>query len=197
MMKVSVRSMKIILASSSPRRKELLEKLGYPFEIIVKNTKEVFDQEKDVYEALMDVAYQKASDVFKDINGDVIVIGSDTIVHANNKVIGKPKDLSEAYQMIKMISGKSHEVVTSLCLLIRKDGKEYKELTYDKSIVKVMELTDMEIYDWINNNDVLTRAGAYAIQDGFAKYIEGIEGDYFSIVGLPIHKLYLLLKKYL
>ena len=197
MMKVSVRSMKIILASSSPRRKELLEKLGYPFEIIVKNTKEVFDQEKDVYEALMDVAYQKAYDVFKDIKGDVIVIGSDTIVHANNKVIGKPKDLSEAYQMIKMISGKSHEVVTSLCLLIRKDGKEYKELTYDKSIVKVMELTDIEIYDWINNNDVLTRAGAYAIQDGFAKYIEGIEGDYFSIVGLPIHKLYLLLKKYL
>ena len=197
MMKVSVNSMRIILASSSPRRKELLEKLGIPFEIITKNTKEEFDQNKDIYEASMNVAYQKAYDVFKDISSDVIVIGSDTIVHVNNSVVGKPKDLSEAYEMIKMISGKTHEVVTSLCLLIRKDGKIYKELTYDKSIVKVMELTDSEIYDWINNNDVLTRAGAYAIQDGFAKYIEGIEGDYFSIVGLPIHKLYNLLKKYL
>ena len=197
MMKVSVNSMRIILASSSPRRKELLEKLGIPFEIITKNTKEEFDQNKDIYEASMNVAYQKAYDVFKDISSDVIVIGSDTIVHVNNSIVGKPKDLSEAYEMIKMISGKTHEVVTSLCLLIRKDGKIYKELTYDKSIVKVMELTDSEIYDWINNNDVLTRAGAYAIQDGFAKYIEGIEGDYFSIVGLPIHKLYNLLKKYL
>ena len=98
--------------------------------------------------------------------------------------------------MIKLLSGKSHEVISSLCLLIRKDGIEYKELTYDKSIVNVMELTDSEINDWINNHDVLTRAGAYAIQDGFGKYIESINGDYFSIVGLPLHKLYNLLKKY-
>ena len=189
--------MRVILASTSPRRKELLEKLDIPFEIITKNTEEIFDKNKDIYEASMDVSYQKAKAVFDDIEGDIIVIGSDTIVNVDNKVIGKPKDLDEAYNMIKMISGDTHEVISSLCLLVRKDGRVYQELTYDKSIVKVSELNDFEINDWINNHDVLTRAGAYAIQDGFAKYIEYTKGDYFSIVGLPVHKLYELLKKYL
>ena len=188
--------MRIILASSSPRRKELLEKLDIPFEIITKDTKEIFDKSKNVYEASMSVAYDKATTVFSETKGDVIVIGSDTIVYFNNKVIGKPRDNEEAFQMIKEFSGKPHEVISSLCLLIRKNGKEYKELTYDKSIVNVMKLTDSEINDWVNNHDVLTRAGAYAIQDGFGKYIESINGDYFSIVGLPLHKLYILLKKY-
>ena len=188
--------MHIVLASTSPRRKELLEKLDIPFEIISKNTEEVFDDSKSIYDASMDIAYQKAKAVYDDIDGDIIVIGSDTIVVYNNKIMGKPRDLQDAYSMIKDLSGKPHEVISSLCLLIRKNGEEYKELTYDKSIVNVMELTDDEINDWINNHDVLTRAGAYAIQDGFGKYIESIEGDYFSIVGLPIHKLYILLKKY-
>lgn len=188
--------MRIILASTSPRRRELLEKLDIPFEIITKNTEEIFDNKKNIYEASMDVSFAKAQAVYKEIDGDIIVIGSDTIVNFDNKVIGKPKDLNEAYRMIKSFSGNTHEVISSLCLLIRKNGKEYKELTYDKSIVKVANLTDKEIKDWINNHDVLTRAGAYAIQDGFGKYIEWIKGDYFSIVGLPLHKLYNLLKKY-
>ena len=188
--------MKIILASSSPRRRELLEKLDIPFEVKTMNTEEIFDNNKNIYEAGMDVAYAKAKAVYDTLDGDIIVIGSDTIVNFNNKVIGKPKDLQDAFNMIKDFSGKPHEVISSLCLLIRKDGKEYKELTYDKSIVNVMELTDNEIQEWVNNHDVLTRAGAYAIQDGFGKYIESINGDYFSIVGLPLHKLYILLKKY-
>lgn len=188
--------MRIILASTSPRRRELLEKLDIPFEIITKDTKEMFDNTKSIYDASMDIAYQKAKAVYDDIDGDIIVIGSDTIVNYNNVIMGKPKDLQDAYRMIKDLSGKPHEVISSLCLLIRKNGIEYKELTYDKSIVNVMKLTDNEINDWINNHDVLTRAGAYAIQDGFGKYIESIEGDYFSIVGLPLHKLYILLKKY-
>ena len=188
--------MRLILASTSPRRKELLEKLDIPFEIITKNTKEEFDNNKNVYDACMEVAYEKAKAVYDNIEGDIIVIGSDTIVYFNNEVIGKPKNHIEAFDMIKKFSGKSHEVISSLCVLVRKDGKEYKELTYDKSIVNVMKLEDYEINEWINNHDVLTRAGAYAIQDGFGKYIESISGDYFSIVGLPIHKLYNLLKKY-
>ena len=189
--------MRIILASSSPRRKELLEKLYVSFEVIIKETEEIFDRNKNIYEASMDVAYQKAYAVYNDTVGDVIVIGSDTIVCYHNEILGKPKDLNEAYEMIKKISGDSHEVISSLCVLVRKNGKEYKEITYDKSTVKVDELSHDEITEWINNHDVLTRAGAYAIQDGFGKHIESINGDYFSIVGLPIHKLYNLLKKYL
>ena len=189
--------MRIILASSSPRRKELLEKLDVSFEVIIKETEEIFDRNENIYEASMDVAYQKAYAVYNDTVGDVIVIGSDTIVCYHNEILGKPKDLNEAYEMIKKISGDSHEVISSLCVLVRKNGKEYKEITYDKSTVKVDELSHDEITEWINNHDVLTRAGAYAIQDGFGKHIESINGDYFSIVGLPIHKLYNLLKKYL
>ena len=181
--------MRIVLASSSPRRKELLEKLEIPFEIITKDTEEIFDSNKNIYDASMEVAKKKAEAVYSEISGDIIVIGGDTIVNYHNRVIGKPKNLEEAYNMIKDFSGNTHEVISSLCLLIRKDGKEYIELTFDKSIVKVADLTDEEINDWINNHDVLTRAGAYAIQDGFGKYIEYIEGDYFSIVGLPLHKL--------
>ena len=188
--------MRIVLASSSPRRRELLEKLDIPFEVITRDTEEVFDLNKDIYEASMDVSYNKAKAVYDTQDGDIIVIGSDTIVYYNNEILGKPKDLEDAFQMIRELSGKPHEVISSLCLLIRKDGKEYCERTYDKCIVNVMKLDDSEINEWINNHDVLTRAGAYAIQDGFAKYIESVNGDYFSIVGLPLHKLYILLKKY-
>ena len=188
--------MRIILASSSPRRKELMDKLNIPFEVITQNTSEIFNKSGNIYEQCMEVAKEKAMAVYKDIEEDCIVIGSDTVVIYNNKIYGKPKNLNEAYNMIKSFSNNNHEVISSLCLLIKKNGKEYIESTYDKSIVKVMNLTDDEIYEWINNNDVLTRAGAYAIQDGFGKYIESITGDYFSIVGLPLHKLYVLLKKY-
>ena len=188
--------MRIILASSSPRRKELMKKMDIPFEIITRDTEERFNKENNIYDECMNVAKSKALAVYQDIHDDCIVIGSDTIVIFNNKIYGKPKDLKEAYEMIRSFSGNNHEVISSLCLLIRKDGKEYIEKTFDKCIVKVMDLSDDEIYDWVNNHDVLTRAGAYAIQDGFSKYIEEIKGDYFSIVGLPIHKLYILLKKY-
>ena len=99
--------------------------------------------------------------------------------------------------MLQKFSGKSHEVISSLCLLIRKDGIEYEELTYDKCEVEFDELTFEEIDDWVKNNPVYDKAGAYAIQEGFGKHIKRIEGDYFSIVGLPIHKLYNILKKYL
>ena len=98
--------------------------------------------------------------------------------------------------MIKNISGKEHEVISSLCVLIRKNGVLYEELTYDKCNVYTKVMSDDEIKDWIYKHDVITRAGAYAIQDGFAKYIEKIEGDYFSIVGLPVHKLYEIFNKY-
>ena len=188
--------MRIILASSSPRRKELLKELGIDFEIITKDVDETFTEE-NIIDASMNVSKRKAVAVFNDIDGDVIVISGDTIVTMNNKIYGKPKDYNEAYSMIETFSGNNHEVISSLCVLIRKDNKVYEELTYDKATVYCEKLEKYEIEDWINNHDVYTRAGAYAIQDGFGKHVKKIDGDYFSIVGLPIHKLYSILKKYL
>jgi septum formation protein len=188
--------MRVVLASSSPRRNELMKKLGVSFEVIVKETEEKYDNLKTCYEQCMDIAKAKALNVYKEIEGDVIVIGSDTIVVYQKVIYGKPKNYNEAYSMLKKFSNDKHEVISSLCILVRKDNQEYIEMTYDKCDVYVDYLSDKEINDWIEKNDVYTRAGAYAIQDGFGKYIKKIDGDYFSIVGFPLHKVYQLLKKY-
>lgn len=188
--------MRIILASSSPRRKELMKMIEVPFEVITENVIEEIDSNIDCYNNCMNIAKKKALAVFEKMQGDVCVIGSDTIVVSDGKIYGKPKNMQEAYEMINSINGRSHECISSLCVLIRKSGIVNEELTFDKCIVYTSIMNDSEINDWINNHDVLTRAGAYAIQDGFAKYIEKIEGDYFSIVGFPIHKLYKILDKY-
>ena len=188
--------MRVILASTSPRRYELLKTLNIPFEVMTKNVEEKLDENNNHYEECMKTAKAKAKAVFNDIKDDVIVIGSDTIVSFNNKIYGKPKNYKDAFNMIKEFSGNKHEVISSVSLLIRKNNKIYEELTYDKCIVYVSKMADKEIDEWINSNDVYSKAGAYAIQEGFGKYIEKIEGDFFSIVGFPLHKVYELLKKY-
>ena len=197
MMKVSVSDMRIILASSSPRRQELMKTYGLPFEVIVKEVDESFNGNGSIYEQSMQISKRKAEAIFNEINEDVIVIGSDTVVVQNGIIYGKPKNYDDAVNMLSKFSGTSHEVVSSLCLLVRKNGKEFIETTYDKCDVYVDKMSIDEINEWINSNDVYTKAGAYAIQEGFGKYIEKIDGDYFSIVGFPIHKLYNLLKKYI
>lgn len=188
--------MRVILASTSPRRYELMKTLNIPFEVISKHTEEIIDENKNHYEECMRLAKEKAKAVFDQENGDVIVIGCDTIVSFHNKIYGKPKDLTLAYQMIKNFSNNHHEVISSLCILVRKNNQIFEELTYDKCEVYVDSLDDDEIKNWINNNEVLSKAGAYAIQEGFGKYISKVNGDYFSIVGFPLHKVYKILKKY-
>ncbi len=188
--------MRIILASKSARRKELLESLNIKFEIESKNTEEKLDENKNHYEECMRTAKEKAKAIFDDIKDDVVVIGSDTIVSFRNKIYGKPQNRLDAFNMIKAFSGNNHEVISSICILVRKNGQVYEELDYDKCIVKVSCMCDYEINNWIDSNDVYSKAGAYAIQEGFGKYIEKIEGDYYSIVGFPLHKVYELLKKY-
>ena len=188
--------MQVILASSSPRRKELMKEFNISFDVIPSNSEEKLDEKKNHYEECMKTAKMKALDVFNRTDKDVLVIGSDTIVSYNGKIYGKPKDYNEAKEMLKSFSGHKHEVISSLCVLVRKDNKIYEELLYDKCDVYVGKMNDKEIDDWIKNNDVYSKAGAYAIQEGFGKYISKVEGDYFSIVGLPLHKLYEILKKY-
>lgn len=191
--------MNIILASASPRRRSLMKNLNIPFEVIIVPHEEKLNKRKTVYNQCIDIAYQKAKIVYdKEIDNDnFIIIGSDTIVVHNKKIYGKPKDYTEAFNMIKSLSGTSHEVVTSIVMLIRKNGQEYEEKLYDVAKVYVDEMTDDEIKEWIENSDPYSKAGGYAIQEGFVKYITKIEGDYTTIVGLPLNKVYRLLKKYM
>lgn len=189
--------MKIILASASPRRKELLQKLNIPFEIKVIEHEEVMNDNLDYYENCMNIAYNKALLTYEQEKDDVIVIGSDTMVLKNNKVYGKPKDQNDAFEVLKELQNDCHEVITSIVLLIRKNKQEYLEKDYSVSKIYIDKMSDSEIHDWIDNNDVLSKAGGYAIQEDFMKYVTKIDGDLGTIIGLPLNKTYRLLKKYL
>lgn len=187
--------MRIILASSSPRRKELMNMLNIPYEVISYDHDEVLNKEKSVYEQCMDISYQKGKIVFDSFNEDVVVISSDTIVVFNGEIYGKPIDRNDAYRMISMIQGNDHEVVSALTVFCRKNGKDTIHETYEKAIVTVDKMTDDEINSWIDTGKAFGKAGAYAIQEEFGKYIKKIDGDFYTIVGLPLNKLYNILKE--
>ena len=187
--------MRIILASSSPRRKELMNMLNIPYEVISYDHDEVLNKEKSVYEQCMDISYQKGKIVFDSFDEDVVVISSDTIVVFNGEIYGKPIDREDAYRMISMIQGNDHEVVSALTVFCRKNGKDTIHETYEKAIVTVDKMTDDEINSWIDTGKAFGKAGAYAIQEEFGKYIKKIDGDFYTIVGLPLNKLYNILKE--
>lgn len=187
--------MRIILASKSPRRRELMELAEFNYEVIPSTVVESWDKSLNVEENSKEIAYQKAKDVFDNTSGDRVVIGSDTIVVNDDEVYGKPKDLDEAYEMIKKLQGKKHTIFTGLTVMIENDGEyeEYKE-TYSTDVyVKPME--ESEIINYINTYEVLDKAGAYAIQSKFAVYIEKIDGDYNTVIGLPINRIYDIFKE--
>ncbi|MCR2032852.1 Maf family protein [Anaerofustis stercorihominis] len=182
---------KIILASASPRRKELLKLLDIDFDIIVSNCEEVFDDELSVYENLKNIAYLKAYDVFKD-NNDKLVIGADTVVYSDGRVLLKPKDKDDAREMIKFLSGKTHSVISGISVIT----KEKNISTAVETKVTFKELDDKEIEEYINTNEPYDKAGGYAVQGIAGKFISKIEGDYFNVVGLSISTLYDMLKEF-
>ena len=183
---------KVILASQSPRRKELLALLGIEFEAIPADINEVINPNNDLVKEIEKLSYQKAYHVFKD-HKDALVIGSDTIVKINEQVLGKPKTYEEAKQMLSMLSNNTHEVVTGVTIL--KDDKV--EIFSEIAFVTFSELTEEEIDEYIKTNEPMDKAGAYAIQGIGAKFIKSIQGDFYTIMGLPINQLYQRLKKYL
>lgn len=189
--------MKIILASKSPRRKELLDLINIKYEVIVSDADETLDKNLSIEEQAKMLAYKKAKAVFDITKEDRIIIGSDTMVIKNNKIYGKPKDEEDAFKMLKELKNTKHQVITSLAILIDKDGKYNEEITYDITDVYIKDMTDDEIKNWIKTGEALDKAGAYAIQGEFTKYIEKINGNYNTVVGLPIHKVYDILKKYI
>ena len=190
---------KIILASGSPRRKELLGLLFEDFQIIVSDCEEVLTSQvpEKVTEEL---ARQKAEAVVKSgkTEGNAIVIGADTVVSIEDEILGKPRNRDHACQMIRMLSGKIHKVSTGVALVqTDSTGSIVKKHSFSETTkVRVAQLSDKEIEAYVNTAEPYDKAGAYGIQGLFGKYIEGIEGEYNNVVGLPIHRLYVEIQNF-
>lgn len=187
--------MKIILASKSPRRKELLTLMGLDYDVIVSDVDESFEKGLSLEEQSKRLAYIKAKVVFERTKGNRIIIGSDTMVIKNGNLYGKPKDKNDAINMLNNLKNTFHEVITSLCVLVEKNGGYKEYLTYDTAKVYFKNMTEKEIYRWIESGNPYDKAGGYAIQSAFGVFVDKIEGNYFTVVGLPIHKLYDILKE--
>ncbi|MDO4940862.1 MAG: Maf family protein [Erysipelotrichaceae bacterium] len=172
---------KIILASQSPRRKELLNMLGIPFDVIVADIDEQIDYRNNLVEEIKKLSYQKANAVFEN-HQDNIVIGSDTIVYINNEVLGKPKTMENAKEMLHKLSNKTHQVVTAVTIMSKEKTDTFASITD----VTFYELTDKEINDYVESTEPLDKAGAYAIQGKGCEFVKAINGDYYTVVGLPI-----------
>lgn len=186
---------KIILASGSPRRKEILEQAGVTFQIIP-SQKEEITSATEPQEVVEELASIKAEDVAKQAPANTIVIGADTIVCNEGTILGKPKDEAEAIEMLLKLQGHTHMVYTGVCLLIKNaDGSVDVKKFVEATKVKISEITEEEIKKYCMTGETLDKAGAYAIQGKFAKYVEGIEGDYYNVVGFPLARFYQEIKK--
>jgi MAF protein len=191
--------MDIILASGSPRRKEILENQGVHFRIITSDKEEKITKE-DPGEVVSELAEMKASDVYERTagseNGDFLIIGADTVVACDGKILGKPGNYERACEMIELIEGREHFVFTGVCLTGRKEGRDFKIVFDEKTAVFVSEMTKKEIEDYAKTGEPFDKAGGYAVQGLFAPYVEKIEGDYYNVVGFPLSRTVRELKKY-
>jgi len=184
---------KIILASSSPRRQELLQNLGLEFEIHPSGVDETVDDGLKPSQMVELLAERKASDVAR-LYSKGLVIGSDTIVVVGEQVLGKPADQQQAFQMISSLKGRSHHVYSGLAIIDAATGECKKG--HIKTRVHMRDISDQEIHDYIMTQEPMDKAGAYAIQGLGSIFITGIEGDYFSVVGLPVQLLAHYLKEF-
>ena len=186
----------VILASGSPRRKELLEQIGLEFEVVTCETDEECAQ-KDPGMYVKELSFSKAMAVYnllvkQNMIKDKVVLGADTIVYHNGNVLLKPKDREDAYRIIKSLSGETHQVYTGVSIV-----SEYKtESFYEKTNVSIYEMSDEEIWKYIDSGEPMDKAGAYGIQGLFAAYVKEISGDYNNVVGLPVARVYHELKKF-
>ena len=183
--------MDIILASASPRRKEILENVNLKFTVQSSHIEEVVLENEPPKDLVMRLAFEKCMDVAKK-NPNALVIGADTIVALDNNILGKPKDEHHAYEMIKSLSNKKHEVITGISLINLSLNKKVTD--YVVSEVTFKDLSEETITDYIKTKESLDKAGAYGIQGYGALLVDSIKGDYFNIVGLPISKIGDLLK---
>ena len=185
--------MKIILASASPRRKEILEGLGVDFSVMAADADESCSI-ADPFEFVMELARRKGQATWSMIklqlkdgtdNTDAVIISADTGVVANGEILGKPKDRDDAYRMIKMLSGGMHTVITGIGVTV--GGVTH--CSYCDTCVSVDTISDEEIWKYVDSGESYDKAGAYGIQGSFSKWVVGISGCYFNVVGLPTNAL--------
>lgn len=186
--------MKIILASASLRRQELLKRITDDFEIIVSNFNENdINFTGDCANYVMDISKGKALDVARKAGNDKIIIGCDTVVFYNNEVLGKPEDEDDAYRMLKMLSGKSHYVYSGITLI--NTSVKIIRTDYVKTEVEFSDFGDYEIRKYLKTGEPFDKAGAYGIQGYGGVFVRKINGCYYNVVGLPLNKLYKMLRE--
>ena len=178
-----------VLASASPRRKELLTQIGIKFRVCSSKKEEIILRNKPE-DIVKDLSYTKARDVFERGNRDAIVIGADTIVVADEVVLGKPKDKDDAFKMIKKLQGDTHQVYTGVTVIWCQNDNTHVSSFVAMTEVELYYMSDEEILSYVETNEPYDKAGGYAIQGYFARYVKQIKGDYNNVVGLPIGKLY-------
>ena len=186
--------MNLILASKSPRRREILENVGLEFQIVESNVDESSlskDLPPHIY--VQELAMLKSTDVASKFSKDYLVIGADTVVVINDTIVGKPKDFNDAFNMLKSLSGNSHVVVSGISVTNTDDMSTVTD--YCITEVVFSEITDDEISDYIEKYSPYDKAGGYGIQEYAGVFVNKIDGDFYNVVGLPLNKLYQLLKR--
>ena len=183
--------MGIILASESPRRKELLARMGLDFTVRVAPIDETMDPFAHPADEVARVAQLKAKSVYSYCNDGDIIIGADTIVVCDSLVMGKPRSESEAFSMLRRLSGREHQVMTGLCVLTDR----YEETVTVTTTLRMRPLSDEEIRAYIATGEPMDKAGSYGIQGFASMFVVGIDGDYYNVMGLPICTLSMILRK--
>lgn len=179
----------IILASGSPRRRELLAQAGIPFEMVVSNAEEIITK-TDPGEIVEELSRCKAKAVAEQYPRR-LVLGADTVVVLDGQILGKPKDEKDALRMLGALQGREHQVYTGVTFARGEESYSFHE----KTDVRVYPMTEEEMIAYVQSGDCMDKAGAYGIQGSFAVYIRGIDGDYYNVVGLPIGRIWQELKR--
>ncbi|MGN0400363.1 MAG: Maf family protein [Blautia sp.] len=180
---------KLILASASPRRRELLEQIGAVFQICPSQREEVITGNHPA-DVVMELSRQKGKEVFDRVEGDVCVIGADTVVAIDHSILGKPVDEKDAATILQRLQGRTHEVYTGVTLLIREQGSSQIKSFYEKTEVEFYPVSPKEIRAYVKTGEPMDKAGAYGIQGKSAVFVKRIEGDYNNVVGLPVARVY-------
>lgn len=191
---------KIILASASPRRRELLAQIGLEFDVITSKSEEKITKSIPC-EIVMELASEKAEEIYDKVVADsdsdeIVVIGADTIVVHNGRIMGKPVDEADAVAMLTELCGDVHQVYTGVALFWNEDGRMCSHVFYECTDVYVTTASEKEIKAYVATKDPMDKAGAYGIQGRFAAFVKKIDGDYNNVVGLPVCRVYQELKGY-
>jgi septum formation protein len=187
----------LILASESPRRRQLLAEAGFKFSVVPVKVSEIPDKNLNIHDQILDIAGRKVRAAFADLKsrhpGPFLVLSADTEVIFNHAPLGKPIDAQDAHRILRLLSGRAHQVLTAVAIIDSRTGREYSQVETTQILFK--KLTDAEISAYIQTGDPMDKAGAYGIQSGGAHFVEKIEGPFDNVVGLPMEVVRVLLQK--